>query len=169
MYFDGGHCNPLIATSDIILRMIELFQYGTVDSRSLLFALSKYVPTLQPKLRFHNLGGRGEDQRHTAPVVRLDIDLSNCLKKPIYYVIWKPPEGRADLKPSFEWGNFYVGILAEAMRTKGCVKLFDPDIDMLCWDPSRDFVSPFSKGDEAYLSSIKDVGYTVPPLFRPTV
>jgi hypothetical protein len=169
VFYDGGHCNPLIATSDVILRLIELFQYGTVDGRSLLSTVSNHVPSLQSKLRFHNLGGRGVDQHHTAPVVRLDIDLSNCLKRPIYFVIWKPAGGRTDLKHSFEWGKFYVGILAEAMRTKGCVKLFNPEIDMLYWDPTRDFVSPFGPDDEAYLNNIRDLGHAVPPVFRPTV
>jgi len=169
VFYDGGQCNPLIATSDVILRLIGLFQYGTVDGRSLLSTVENHVPSLQSKLRFHNLGGRREDQHHTAPVVRLDIDLSSYLKRPIYYVIWKPAGGRADLKPSFEWGKFYVGILAEAMRTKGCVKFFDPEIDMLYWDPNRDFVSPFNRDDEVYLNNIRDVGHAIPPVFRPIV
>lgn len=169
VFYDGCQCNPLIATSDVILRLIELFQYGTVDGRSLLSAVSTHVPSLQSKLRFHNLGGRGEDQHHTAPVVRLDIDLSSYLKRPIYYVVWRPPGGRTDLTPSFEWGKFYVGILTEAMKTKGCVKFFDPEADMLYWDSNRDFVSPFSRDDETYLDNIRAVGHTIPPVFRPSI
>ncbi len=169
VFYEGSQCNPLIATADVTLRLIELFQFGTVDGRSLLAAVSNHVPALQSKLRFHNLGGRGEDQHHTAPVVRMDIDLNNCLKRPIYYIIWKPPGGRADLKPAFEWGKFYVGVLSEAMRRKGCLKLYNPEADMLYWNPNQDFVSPFGPDDEAYLETIRNLGHATPPVFRPTV
>lgn len=113
--------------------------------------ISDHVPSLEPKLRFHNLGGSGNDQHHTAPVMNLDIDLSNYVKKPIFYIMWRPKEGRTDLKPSFEWGSFYNGVMTEALKVKGCVKYFNPDVDMIHWNPSQDLVSPFDKDDENYL------------------
>jgi len=167
VFHSGGQCNPLIATADVILRLIELFQYGTVDGDSLLDAIRGHVASLRPKLRFHNLGGRGEDQHHTAPVVRIDIDLSNYLKRPMYYVVWRPKQKRADLEPSFEWGKFYLGVIAEAMRTRGCLKFFDPEVDVLFWDAACDFVSPFDKDEQDFLSEIKKTGHDIPPVFRP--
>ena len=169
VFFSGGECNPLIAASDLVLRLIELFQHGTVDGRSLLSPIEDHVQPLRDKLRFHNLGGRGEDQHHTAPVVNLDVDLTNYVKKPTYYIVWNPRGDRTTLKPAFEWGAFYNAIIAEAARTKGCVKHFDPEVDALRWSPSQDFVSPFSKEDRAYLNQIKNLGHDIPAIFRPRV
>lgn len=166
VFFSGGECNPLIATADIVLRLIDLFQYGNVNGRSLLGSITGHVPLLKDKLRFHNLGGMGEDQHHTAPVVNLEIYLTDCIKKPIYYIIWRPKEERTSRKPVFEWGTFYNEILAEAIRTHGCVKYLDSN-DILHWDLKQDFVCPFSKDDEHYLESIKELGHDVPHIYRP--
>jgi len=169
VFYSGGECNPLIATSDVVLRLIELFQHGIVEGRSLLSPIKDHVSVLEPKLRFHNMGGRGEDQHHTAPVIDLGIDLADCIKRPTYYYLWRPEGGRTDLDESFEWGPFYNGVLAEAMRTKGCVKSFDPEVDMLRWDTNRDFVSPYSKKEEAYLERIRKLGHNIPRIFRPSI
>ena len=168
VFYSGGECNPLVATADVILRLIELFQYGNVNGRSLLSPIVDHIPPLESKLRFHNLGGKGEDQHHTAPVVNLDINLTECIKRPIYYIIWRPEKERAEMKPIFEWGVFYNGVLAEAIRTKGCVKYFR-DEDVIHWDPNQDFVSPFSKNDKHFLSRIKELGHDIPRIFRPTL
>ncbi len=165
IYFSGGECNPLIAVPDLALRFTEIFQHGNVDGRSLLEPLQRHVPSVAPRIRFHNLGGRGEDQHHTAPVLPLDIDTEPFIKRPMFYIVWKE-SGRKDLKDIFEWGRFYNETARHVSTLKGAMKFFDPHRDMIVWDPSKDFAVPVTKEDEDYLTSIKKMGHDMPPVFR---
>lgn len=160
VYYSGGECNPLIATADIVLRLIDLFQFGNVDGRSLLAPLVNYVPALEPKLRFHNVGAGTYNQHHTAPVINLDIDISGLIKKPTCYIVARD---RVD-KDIFEWGAFYNRVMAKATQLKGCVKFFDPSADFLHWGIRRDFVAPASERDLRYLDEIRQQGIEIPPI-----
>src|SRR5882672_2110348 len=150
LYFSGGECNPHIAVADLALRLIEIFQHGLVDGRSLLQPFVDHVPSLAPKMRFHNLGGGRDDQHHTAPVIPLDIGTAPYVKRPIFFIIWNQ-SGRKDLKAIFEWGRFYNDTARHVSTKKGSMKFFNPEWDMLSWDPATDFVVPVNKVDEDYI------------------
>lgn len=168
VFFSGCECNPLISTADIVLRLIEKFQYGNVDGRTLLAPLEENLPSLGRKLRFNNLGGSGEDRRNTAPVLNIDINTWRRIKRPIYYILWKDSGNKA-LKSAFEWGQFYNSVMRKVIETKGCVKFYSEENDFLNWNPQTDFVVPVTKEDEQLLDSIKDLGHDIPTIYRPNV
>jgi len=166
VFYSGSECTASIAVADIVLRLIESFQHGIVDQRSLFLPITNRVPQLTSKLQFHNMGGNPVYQRATAPVLEVDIDKGRWIKHPVYYMISKRFHDKA-IQPVMEWGKFYNKTLQEATRRKGGVKLYNPDKDFLNWDTSADFVVPDQQADRGTLKRIKEAGIDTPPVWRP--
>jgi hypothetical protein len=166
IFYSGSECNPVIATADILLRLVETFQFGRVDEISLFKPINDRVEQLAPKLRFHNMGGSATDQRATAPVLRVDINTAKYVKHPVYYMVSQRFHNKS-LQPALEWGGFYNSLMSEATAKKGGVKLYDPERDFLVWDSSADFLVPDQQVDQETIDAIASTGLELPPVFHP--
>jgi len=158
IYYSGDECNALIATADIILRLVKAFHYGKVDGVSLLNPIKNRCSSLSEKLRFHNLGASPEDQRLTAPVVDIPIDTGPYIKRPVFYLV-------AKRRPSqIEWTLGYNRVMERAYEQKGCVKILDLESprDRLAWDVSKDYLVPYAEEDMKEVEALKSYGYPIP-------
>jgi hypothetical protein len=162
IFYSGDQCNALISTADLVLRLIDTYQYGTVNGRSLLKPIEEKCPSLTEKLRFHNMGGRVDDLRMTAPDLPIEVNLNGHLKRPILFVQWTPSLRRKDVKTRFEWSPVYNGIVNRAFREKGGVKFVDEDRDFLLWDAEEDYIVAVTKKDEEKVRNYSEMGYELP-------
>jgi len=162
VYFSGGECNHLISLSDLVLKLIQVFHFGTVDERSLAHPILRKCSGYDRKVRSHNLGKMGWIIRATAPDIPLDMDVTPYLKHPIYFIAWTPQAPRERVKPSFEWSKFYNTVVQKAIETKGCVKFLDFDADMLIWN-ENDFIIPWCDVDVEHVKLLDNMGFEAMP------
>jgi len=162
VYFSGGECNCLISLSDLILKLIQVFHFGTVDEISLVKPILRECSSYKRKARSHNLGRRGDIIKFTVPDIPLDMDVNLYLKHPIYFIAWTPHVPREKVKSSFEWSRFYNFIMKKTIETKGCVKFLDFDADMLIWN-ENDFIVPWRDVDKEHVELLKNMGFESMP------
>lgn len=164
VYFSGGECNCLISLSDLILKLIEVFHFGTVDERSLARPILEKCESyrLKRKVRVHNLGKSGRILKKIVPDTPLDINLEPYIKHPIHFIAWSPNAPRKTVKPSFEWSKFYNAILKLAIDSDGCAKFLDFDKDMLFWKKT-DSVIPWLKADEEHVQLLQEMSFDEMP------
>ena len=168
IFFSGGECNALISVADLTLKLVDVFQRGTVDGRSLLQPLRDSCPSFsgKRKLRFHNLGDRGSKIKPSVPDVAIDMDVTPFLKHPIFFHVWDPGRPRETVKKSFEWSPVYNATANKAFELKGAMKNFAFEEDVLIWDVGKDFLVVWSEVDEDYVKMLQKMGYETPKILR---
>jgi len=163
-YYSGNECNALISFTDLLLKTIEVFHFGTIDYRSIAAPLHKRCKTyaLGTKIKSYNLAKYGWVIRYTVPDVPLEINLQPYVKHPIYFIAWTPTLPRNTVKPSFEWSRTYNSVMTKAITSQGCVKFLDFDRDMTFWDDS-DYIIPWEKPDEEHVKLLSSMGFSKLP------
>mgnify|MGYP001060483092 CR=1 FL=1 len=164
IFYSGGECNALISVPDLLLKYVGTFHRFTVTGPSLVETITSRLPTFKDRVYYHNLGARGEDLNHTAPDYPFDMDTSNFLKHPIYFLVWNPESPRDIVKPSFEWSPVYNQVMERAFVADGGVKLLRFDKDTLFWDPETDFLVPWSETDLAHVKLLEEMGHELPSI-----
>ena len=165
-YFGGDECNPLISVADLILKLIRIYHYGTVDGRSLLRPLHEKCESFKGKRKiwFHNLGSRGFLIKATAPTLPLQAAIRPFIKHPIFFYSWNPGEKKSRLKAGFQWSPKYNVITAKASLERGGGKSFSFAEDTLFWDPNVDVIIPITKEDQEEIRQIEKYGYKLPKI-----
>jgi hypothetical protein len=171
VYYSGSECNCLVSFADLILKIIEEYHFGTIDYRSLPQPILKRCKTytMSKKIRFaFDLSKYDWVIRATVPDSRLDINLSNYIKHPVYFIAWSPSLPRNTVKRSFEWSKLYNSIMKKAIETDGCVKFLDFDKDMTLWEDD-DYIIPWEAADEEHVRLLTSMGFTkMPRILRPS-
>jgi hypothetical protein len=164
VYYSGSECNCLISLSDLILKLIEIFHFGPIDYRSVARPLLQRCSNFASakKIRSHDLARFDWIIRATVPDTPLNINLNQCLKHPIYFIVWSPALPRNTVKPSFEWSIFYNSVIEKAIENNGCVKFLDFDKDMTFWD-DIDYLVPWTDIDENHVKLLNDMGFSRMP------
>jgi hypothetical protein len=168
IFFSGGECNALISVADLTLKLVDVFQRGTVDGRSLLQPIRDLCPSFsgKRKLRFHNLGDRGSKIKPSVPDVAIDMDVAPFLKHPIFFHVWDPGRPRETVKKSFEWSPVYNATANMAFERKGSMKNLSFEEDMLYWDTENDFLVVWSEVDDEYVGMLRKMGYETPKVLK---
>ena len=165
VYFNGCECDPIITVADIVLKLIDLHQYGFITSRTMLDVICKRCPSFgnaNRKLAYHSMK---EYLRVTAPDSTLRIDLTNYLKHPIYFLMWVSPsaqEPKDRVKSMLEWSPIYNNIVRKAYQENGCLKQFKVDADHMIWDTQKDKLIAWSTLEEQMIEQMKNMGFEIP-------
>jgi hypothetical protein len=161
VYYSGCECDCLISFADLILKMIEEYHFGTIDYRSLPQPILSRCQTYatNKKVRFaQDLSKYDWVIQATVPNSYLEINLTNYIKHPIYFIAWTPTLPRDKVKRSFEWSTLYNQIIKKAIESKGCVKFLDFDNDMTLWD-SSDYIIPWENADEEHVKLLQSMRF----------
>jgi len=164
VYYSGAECNCLISLSDLILKLIDIFHFGTIEYRSVARPILQRCQSFLParKIRSHDLARFDWIIKATVPDTPLDINLNQHVKHPIYFIVWSPTLPRNTVKPSFEWSVFYNNVMETAIENNGCVKFLAFDKDMTFWDDS-DYLVPWTEVDENHIALLNDMGFSTMP------
>jgi hypothetical protein len=168
IFFSGAECNPLISAADLALKLIEIFQHGTVDGRSLFQPIRSQCHSYEGKrkLKFHNLGDTGAKIKPSVPDTAIDMGTTPYLKHPIFFHVWDPGRPREPVKKSFEWSPIYNSTANMAFEKKGSMKNLSFEEDMLFWDKQTDFLVVWSAVDEEYVEMLRKMGYEIPKVLK---
>jgi len=168
IFFSGAECNPLISVADLALKLIEIFQRGTVDGRSLFQPIRNQCSSYEGKrkLKFHNLGDSSEKIKPSVPDIAIDMDTIPYLKHPIFFHVWDPGRPREPVKKSFEWSPIYNITANMAFESKGSMKNLSFEEDVLFWDKQTDFLVVWSLIDEEYVEMLRKMGYETPKVIK---
>jgi len=168
IFFSGAECNALISVADLALKLIEIFQRGTVDGRSLFQPIRDQCPSYEGKrkLKFHNLGDSSAKIKPSVPDAAIDMDTTPYFKHPIFFHVWDPGRPRDMVKKSFEWSPIYNVTAEMAFESKGSMKNLSFEEDVLFWDKQIDFLVVWSSIDEEYVEMLRGMGYETPKVSR---
>lgn len=164
-YYSGSECEPLIAVSDIILKLIQLHQHGIITSRTMVDVITRRCPSFAAssrKIVYHSMK---EYLRATTPNQPLQIDLQKFTKHPIYFVLWKstsPLTPKERVKPMFQWSPAYNTIVNCAYEENGCVKQFATEGDHMLWDAKQDTLVAWSEIEEEMVEWMSKMGFEIP-------
>lgn len=165
VFYSGDECNHLISTADLILKLIEVFQHGNVDGRSLLQPIRNRCESYigKKKLWFQNLGGSGYLLKASVPDIPMDIDITPYLKHPIIFIGENLGSPKIP-KKNLEWSPIYDAVIAKAIEEKGGVKFVRFEEDVLIWDAKKDYFFPLSEDDKRKIQELAKTGHKVPKL-----
>jgi hypothetical protein len=167
VYYSGSECEPLITVSDIVLKLIQLHQFGIITSQTMAAVISKRCPSLASrKITYHLMK---QYLRNTAPNLTLQIDLTRYVKHPIYFVLWhvkSPQTNKEKMKTMFEWSPTYNSVINRAYRENGCVKQFATENDHLLWDTKLDRLVAWSSQEEEVTEYMKSMEFEIPPVYK---
>lgn len=166
IYYNGCECDPLIATSDIVLRLIQLHQHGTISSRTLCNPLQKKCPSFSGssrKLAYHPMK---RYLRQTTPIVPLFMNLTSFVKHPIFFIVWNPEAPRKRVRPMFEWSPVYDAIVRKVYEEQGCFKFISPEEDHIFWDLKKDKLVAWSKVDEEMIEWMRKMDFEIPEVLK---
>jgi hypothetical protein len=169
VYYSGSECEPLIAISDIVLKLIQLHQHGIITSRTMLDVIAKRCPSFgnpSRKLTYHSMK---EYLKPTTPNSTLRIDTKRYVKHPILFVMWNTQTVQAPkerVKSMFEWSPIYAKIANEAYKENGCFKQFSIENDHMIWDVEKDKLIAWSESEEEMISWMEKMEFETPQVLK---
>jgi hypothetical protein len=168
IYISGGECNALISIADLVLRVINWHQHGWVDPTSILRPIREHLPKLSKKLKFYEVGKSTEDLKLLVPTIKLSVPKREFFKHPIFFLLWNADRPRKITRPAFEWSPPYNATMSRAFDEAGCVKAFASEEDHFYWDPSRDYLVPWSEDEEEIVKDLRRMSYDLPKVLTLT-
>jgi len=164
VYYSGSECNAIISIADLVLKLIQIHQHGSLTTSTLFRPIQKNCPTFKGygRLNYHAMR---KHLRITTPIVPYLINFKQFIKHPIFFLIWNPDAPRAKVKPMFEWSPTYNAVVKRAYEADGCLKFFSTE-DHLIWSPEDDSLVAWSDVDEEVIGWIENMGYELPKVLK---
>lgn len=166
IYFKGCECDPLISTSDLVLKLLQLHQYGTISGRSLFQPITKRCPSFSPTSRKLNYHPMKRYLRMTTPIVPLLMNTTPYIKHPIFFIVWNPEAPRSRVRPMFEWSPLYDAVIKKAYEENGCLKFVSPEEDQFLWDCEKDKLIAWSEVDEEMIKWMRKMDVELPQVLK---
>ncbi len=159
LYYSGDFCNPLISTSDLVIRLIEERLVGDVNEVSTRKALLEGCGILSKNIYFWPLGGYSQEKKFATPRLTLPANTSPYIKHPILFTVGKWPE-------QFQTTKVFLGMQKWVVEHEGCIKKYEPK-DQDLWDHEKDAILILEESERDKLKRLEDFGRNLPHLFSP--
>lgn len=164
IHFKGDQINPLLSTSDILIKFLEQFlkeRYSPLNESRIEKVLSYDGKVNMDNIFIKYIGN--PDLEHIKPSenYRMDFnDVQDYIQRPIIFV------GLGDLKGQkqiFEESKMYEKLLKTAIGLNASIRFFDPSIDAKLVGKSviTDYFMPMSLKAEEYFALLKKLGSNV--------
>jgi hypothetical protein len=123
LYYKGCECNPLISIADLLIRLICDTMPGRLGRMNLLRCFKDIINDIP--LYSYFMGPRSDYLNAMAFTQNRDFNERPFIKRPIYWIIWKPfTTSREEIK-LLEWNLNYNNVVEAAERNNGCLRMYD--------------------------------------------
>lgn len=156
IFYSGDECNPLIATADLVVRLVEEQLHESVREDTMSRTLLSNCPIFHNKITPHNLGGTTEEKYYATPRLRLPAVTRQYIKHPILFMVGEKP-------PNFEFSPLFIKMQDMACVQKGSIKSFEL-ADQQNWDVAKDKIILLDKNQSKIFSHLEEFGVKIPSL-----
>lgn len=136
LFYNGGQCNPLISLADLFLRLICETMPGRLGRMNLGRCLNDAIGDVP--LFSHFMGPRIDYLREMAFTQRRDFLTRQYVKRPLYWVFWKPFTTTSEEIKLLEWKSSYNAMVTEVELNNGCFRMYEPSDITQILDKTQD-------------------------------
>lgn len=138
LYHKGSECNKLISTSDLILRLICDTMHSRLTQKNIRECLEDMLDDIS--LYTYFMGPRSDYLSIMAFTKFIDFDARPYVKRPIYWILWKPKLSVNEEIKMFEWSDGYNEVVNSVEEMDGCMRFFDSNVISHLIDEKQDYL-----------------------------